>query len=122
MKSHAAVPDLEDLNGVVEEVCGLVQQHVPQASADHDSDSHPEEQVIGECCGKGRLAVTPEAAVRDQPFHVQPAEQQPGDVGQAVPFDGQRPDLQRHRVDGRVGDNQRNHIRPASVPCDACGR
>jgi hypothetical protein len=41
-------PDLKDFQRMAQEVTGVVQQDVAEASADHDADRHPDEQVIGQ--------------------------------------------------------------------------
>mgnify|MGYP006999186300 CR=1 FL=1 len=56
---------------------------------------------------------------RDQPARIPPAAEQPDDIGQPIPFDRERPDLHRDRVDHRKGDGENGH---GAGPAAGAGR
>ena len=73
----------------------LVEQHVAQPPAEHDAERGPGEEVIGLHRRRHRRRLP------HQPPQQPPAEHQPGDVGQRVPADAERPDLHDDRVELR---------------------
>src|SRR5690349_19199173 len=93
MERHAALPDLEDLEWIVEVEARLPEQHLSQPAADDDSDRDPEHQIIEL---RARDAVRRELR---QPDAVAPGEQDAKDVGQRVPSNGNGADLQRDRIE-----------------------
>ena len=59
----------------------------------------------------GRSAPRPVAVVRDDPADQQPAEDQPRDIGERVPADGQRPPLHEDGIDRREWQDEGRHRR-----------
>ena len=74
-----------------------VDQHPAQPSAEDDAEGGPNHQIADLILGGGRLAVEgrigPQLVRPQQPQHMPPAQQQPGDIGQGVPADRDRPKI-----------------------------
>src|SRR5207244_6418181 len=63
----------------------------------------------------GRV-VRPQLRLAKEAAYVEPAEQQPAEVGEAIPLDGEGAELQRHRIDVGVGNLQPDN--PDNQGCD----
>ena len=46
MERHAALPHLEDLERVLEEVRQVVEQDVADAAAEDDAERHPQDEIV----------------------------------------------------------------------------
>ena len=103
MERHAAFPQGQDGERVGEVEAGLVEQHVAQPAAQDDAQRRPQQEVVDLLRRQelGRLFADPP--------HDLPADDQSGDVGQRVPADGERPELDQHRVDLGIGDQEGVH-------------
>jgi hypothetical protein len=102
VERHAALPHREDLQRMPRVVAGLVEQHVPQAPADHHPEHAVEQHVLD-------VAARP-AALRELRLpHAQrgqPEEEPEGDqVGDAIPVDGDRPELQGNGIELGVDEH-----------------
>lgn len=99
MEGHAAMPDHEDLEWIVHEVFGTVEQHFTQAPADHHAQHAVEQHVI-----EVFLLPAQYGDVRLLDAHsAQDNEQGKGQhIHQAVPVHGERADLDGYRVGHRV--------------------
>src|SRR4029077_19364329 len=88
MEGHAALPDVEDLDRIMQVLGQLVEQHVAETPAEHNSDHAIKQQVV-------EILVTP-TQVRTL-LDTKSAQQDPRDKGdqihEAVPTNGQRAKL-----------------------------
>ena len=99
MKAHAALPDCKDLQRMAQVVTGLVKQAVPQAPA-HHHPHHPQKKNVlniparpGARAGDGRIRLMP------QTKRCQKKKQaKRGQISQAVPMNGQWPQLKRNGI------------------------
>ena len=94
METHAALPDLEDLQRVGQVVLGLVEQAVAQAPTDDDAHHAEEQDVFDVLAAPGAGTLHAGKGLVAQAAHAQQQEQaEGGQVGQPVPVHGERPDL-----------------------------
>jgi hypothetical protein len=101
VEAHAAVPDAQDLQRLHPDQLRRVEQHIAQTPAEDDAQRDPEHQVI-DLLGIGRRRRSaPEPRVAHQTDRVAPAQQDAGDIGQSVPTDRERADLDQHGVEIR---------------------
>ena len=114
MKSHAALPDGKNLQRMGRVIARLVEQAITQSSAQHDAD-HTEKKNVFHVLARPRARPGDGSKRRvAQAPHTEEHEQaKSGQIGQAVPVDGQGAYLQGHRID--MGVNQHGGIVPA--PC-----
>ena len=96
MRRHAAE------NGAVE--------HIPaDPAADDDAECGPHHEIADVVCGGGRFSVErwifPQRAILQRPENDPPAEQDADDVGNCVPADRYRSQMNEDRVEARVGQN-----------------
>ncbi len=71
MERHAAVPDSEDLQGMLEILGEVVEQDVAEPSAEHDAEHGPDDEIVEQVRRQRALAAGGEAA------GVAPADQMP---------------------------------------------
>ena len=101
VEAHAALPDGDDAQRMLEEGTGLVEQHVADSSAQNDAERRPGQEIIHlQRRGDGGRPL------RD-PAHQPPAEHEPGDVGDRIPMDCEGAELDQDRVE--VRENERLH-------------
>ncbi|MDT4858551.1 hypothetical protein FQZ97_930260 [compost metagenome] len=99
MKAHAALPDRKDLQRVGQVVRRLVEQAVADAPAGHHTE-HAEEQDVLHIAPRPRRVGDAGKGLVAQAQVGQPHEEaKRREVGEAVPVDGQRTDLQGNGVD-----------------------
>ena len=92
-------------SGWGQEIARLVEQHIADAAAEHDAESSPGEEIVGLLDGGDGRGEAHQAA------HDLPADDQADDVGQGVPADLQRPQVEQHRVEVRE-HQYRQHAGP----------
>ncbi len=92
----------------------IVEQHVADAPAEDDADGAPDDEIVDVGGLHRRPGRPPDRLVADQRLGVPPAEEDADDIGQRIPADGERPDLDQHRVDG--GKGMANSVILASRP------
>jgi len=82
VKTHAAVPDVKNLNRVGEEVAKLVEQHVANAAPEHHTQDAVKHDVLNRrrCLAQIRSASGVGATQHDKQYKGR-------HVHQAVPFD-----------------------------------
>ncbi len=103
METHAALPDRENLQRMRQVVSGFVKQAIPDAPPEHHTHHTQEQDVFGVAAGPGRGLAQGGKWLVAQPGIGQQHEQAEGrEVGQPVPVDGQRPQLQSDRIDLRM--------------------
>ena len=93
---------------VLPEIARLVEQHEAEPAADHDAERDPQQKVVGLGDRHRRLAA-PQIRPRHEAARVEPAEQDAGHIGQAIPTDCDRSDLDRDGIDHGVGEDQEFH-------------
>jgi hypothetical protein len=96
------------------EIARLIEEDEAKPAADHDAEGDPQQKIVGLAYGHRRLAV-PQIGAREEIAPVEPAEQDAGHIGEAVPADGERPDLERNRIDDGVGIAKKRHVAPGSA-------
>ena len=106
VEGHATVPHRGNLERVRPEIARLVEQNEAEPAAEHDAERDPQQKIVGLAYGHRRLAV-PQIGPRQEIAPIEPAEQDAGHIGEAVPADGERPDLERDRIDDGVGDRRK---------------
>ena len=108
MEGHAALPDRDDVLRPGEIALEVVEQHEAEPPAEHDAEGDEEQHVV-ELFGFRPGACAPQPVRRDEPARIPPAAEQPHDIGKPVPFDRERPELERDRIDHREGDGEDGH-------------
>ena len=88
VEGHAALPDGKDFSGMRGEVRRLVEEDVAEPPAEDDAEDHPGEEVV-RLERRERAPATPERRTPGEEDDVAPAEEEPGDVGERVPADGE---------------------------------
>jgi hypothetical protein len=99
VERHAALPYGDDVAGVGEVVARLIEDDEAEAATEHDAGGDIEEQVVDLGHIEGRPAAGPQLRLGQQSADIEPAEQKPGQIGEPVPLDGHRPELQGDGVD-----------------------
>ena len=74
----------------------IVEEHVADAAAEDDPERGVEDQVVGMAAGKRR------ARLLQQLQQIPIADEDAGEVGEAVPAQVERPDVQRHRRQAEI--------------------
>ena len=97
MKSHPAIPDHDDLDGVFQKIRQIVEQHIDQPAAKNDPDNTGVDHGI-----ERRMPHRILWAAR-QPFQQPPAQQDTRQIGQRIPPHRQRAKADRHRINRRKG-------------------
>ncbi len=87
MERHAALPEAEEAERIVEEMVRLIEDRVADPSADDDADHQPEQEVVDIDAGEGAGLSAPQPIVGHQPPRIPPADQDAGEVGKSVPAD-----------------------------------
>ena len=113
VERHAAVPDRERLQRVAEVEARPVEQDVAEAAAEHHAERDVDQEVVD--VGRGQ----PPARPPHEALHVLPPEHQTEDVGERVPSDRERPDLDQDRIDRRKGQRQHQHPNRPALPSRA---
>jgi len=98
VKTHAALPDLEDAHRALPDHAGVVEKDVADTSAEDNAKRRPEQKVIGLHHRHRRLARLPQTVLPDQPHHPAPAEHQTDNVGERIPAQVKRPDMKRPNI------------------------
>jgi len=81
---------------VLEILAEIVEQHIADASAEDDTERSVEDEVVGMPAGHWR------AGLLQQFEHVPIADENPGEVGEAVPAKVERADVQRDRRQAQI--------------------
>ncbi len=109
MEGHAAMPDGQRLPRGGDIVAGAVEQHIAQPPPEDDAERRPGDVVV-HLLGRRDPRRPLHKATRDAP-----ADHDAGDVGQRIPADGDRTDLDQHRVDHREGDGEEHQAKGSSA-------
>jgi len=108
MEGHPALPDREDLQRIGEVFGQIIEQHEAEPAADHDAERREQQEIVERLRIRPRPPA-PERAGGRKLARIPPAAEQAGDIGEPVPFDRERPELQRDRVDHREGNGEDGH-------------
>ena len=103
VERHAAVPQLEDLDRMLEIIAGVVEQHVAQPAAEDDPERGVKYEVVGMAPGHRR------AGLPDELQQVPIADEDAGEVGEAVPAQVERADRHQDRRQAEI--RERNELR-----------
>ena len=109
MERHAALPQFEDLGGMLDEERQIVEQHIAGAAAEDDADRDPEDEIV-HLQQRDRRRPAPQPLVLDQRAGVDPAQHDAADIGQRIPADRDRPDRDGDRVEHRKGDGEKGIV------------
>ena len=90
-------------SGLREVEAGLVEQHVAQPAAQDDAQRRPQQEVVDLDRREQLGRLLADAA------HDLPADDEARDIGQRIPADGEGPELDQHRVDLGIGDQESVH-------------
>ena len=99
MEGHAALPDLQQIEGIGEDLIEAIEEHVAQAATDDDADHAIKEQVVHHRGGPARIR--PPGAVPAQGPKGAKADQ----VHEAVPVDLEGAQGQGDGVDIGIGQH-----------------
>src|SRR5262249_28117717 len=84
VKGHAALPDYKELQRIMDEHAGLIQEKKPNPAAEHGAYRCPKEKIVG-LIRLHRRRAAPEPLLLAEPAHIEPAENEANKVGEAVP-------------------------------------
>ncbi len=77
------------------EVCArLIKEDVTEPSAHHDAERDIEKEVVHLVRTERRFVAGPELRLGEKPADIEPAQDEPGQVREPVPFDRNRADRQ----------------------------
>src|SRR6266481_3354525 len=108
MKRHAAIPDLENLQRVLDEMRQIVEQHIAGASAQDDAERHPKDEIV-EVFDLQRRRPTPVSFIANHSAGVGPAQQNAENIRQRVPTDREGPNGDQHGVEVRKRNGRDRH-------------
>ena len=103
VERHPPVPRLENLQRVRPDHRGVVEQYAADPPTDQDSKGDPEHQIVDLALIDRRFGPLPDLRVAHQRHAIAPADDDARDIGQRVPADRKRPELDQHRIDVRKG-------------------
>jgi hypothetical protein len=96
VEGHSAVPQLEDVDRVLEVVAEVVEQNVADAAAEDDSERRVEHEVVG-------MAASHRASrLLDQLQQVPIADENAGQVRKAVPPQLEESEVERDRIQAEI--------------------
>ncbi|MCY1304586.1 hypothetical protein D9M70_543450 [compost metagenome] len=110
MERHTAVPDLNGADRIGENGAEVVEEDVADAASEYDTAGGPEQEIVELLQRDRRGLVAPERVIHRQAARIEPADQDACDIGEPVPVDGERPDLEDDGVDfgeGKDGETGR---------------
>jgi hypothetical protein len=93
VERHAAIPEAQYLGRTLEIFARLVEQDVAEAAAEDDAQCGVEDEIVG---------MAPRhrgAGLLQQLQQIPPAEDDPGEISEAVPAQRERAEMDQHRVD-----------------------
>jgi hypothetical protein len=98
VERHAAVPQLQYLDRVPQILAEIVEQDVAEPAAEDDPEGGIENQVVGMAAGERRTRLL------EQFQQVPVADEDAGQVSEAVPPEVEWPDVQRDRGNAQIGE------------------
>ncbi len=101
VKRHPAVPKLQDLARIGDEIRRIVEQHITEPSAQHDAQRAPQQKIVELRRRRAGRPPRPQRRLRHQALGIPQRQQQPEDVGQRIPAHHNRPERKGNRVDPR---------------------
>ena len=90
VEGHAALPQLQYLDRVLEDA-GLVEEDISQPAAEQDAERGVEDHVVGVAAGHRC------AGLGEQLEQIPPADQYARDIGERIPADGKKAEIERDR-------------------------
>jgi len=100
VEGHATLPYPEDRQRISQIAFEVIEEHRSQPPADDDAEGEIQDQVVDLKLGNRRDAVRPEPGVP-----VEPAAENAGDIGQAVPAQLDQSEIEKDGVDLRIGQD-----------------
>ncbi len=91
VEGHAPVPQFHDLDRMLQIFAEIVEQHIANAPAEDDSEGGVEDQVVGVATGHRRARLAYE--LQQIPI----ADEDAGEIGEAVPSEVERTEMERNR-------------------------
>ena len=104
VERHAAVPQLQDLDRMAEIFAEIVEQDIAEPAAEDDPERGVEDEVVGMAAGHRR------AGLLQQLQQIPVADEDAGEVGEAVPAQIERADVQRDRRQAEVGERSERGV------------
>src|SRR3989442_9194317 len=101
VKAHSALPEREHLEGVPEVVKRFVEQNVAEPAAENDAKNTEEKHVVDVARMPAGEQILPCANLAQDD-----EEREADKVHQPVPAHGQRPDVERNRIELRVDQHR----------------
>src|SRR5665213_365045 len=108
MKRHAALPQLEDLERMLDEEGKIIEQHIAGAAAEDDPERDPKNEIV-ELRHRHRRAAGPQSVVPDQRARIEPAQYDAADISERIPADRDRADRDRNGIEYRKDDDEEQH-------------
>lgn len=108
MEGHSALPHRKDLQRIGEIFAEIIEQHEAEPAADHHAERREQQEIVERFRVRPRPP-TPEPLCPGEPARIPPAAEQAGDIGEPVPFDRERPELERDRINHREGNGEDGH-------------
>jgi hypothetical protein len=108
VEGHPALPQLKNFHRIVDEMAWRVEHHIADAAAQDDAERHPQDEIV-EILQADRRRSAPQRLRADQRAGIQPAEQYSDNIGERIPADRERADLDQHRIDHRKRKGEERH-------------
>ena len=86
----------------------IVEQHVAYAPAEHHAQRAIDEQIV-KSLERGMRRSVPQGFAGDERARIQPAENQSGNIGERIPADRQRADMDENGIDDGVRKRKERH-------------
>jgi len=99
MKGHAALPDLHDLQRVLQKITGMIEEGEAQATANHHAKGRIDQKVIELFRCRRFQMLGPEPRIGCQLSRIIPATEKPQDIGQRIPSHDERADGKRDGIE-----------------------
>src|SRR3546814_6211329 len=96
MEGHAAIPQLQYLQRVLEIEFGPVEEDVAEPAADQDAERRVKDHVVGMAAGHGG------AGLFDQLQQIPPAEDDAGEIGKRIPAELEEAEIERDRIEAEA--------------------
>jgi hypothetical protein len=99
VERHAAAPEIEDLDRVVDILLEIVEQHVADAAAEDDAQRGPDKKVVDVDRPRDHRRLL------GDPERIAPADDQAGDIGERIPAKREGPELPVADLEGAAAED-----------------
>jgi hypothetical protein len=108
MAGHAAVPELNDLDGIGGEMREIIEQHITDPIAEYDAERDPNDEII-QIGHAQRHRAAPQPWRRNNGARTKPTCDNPDDIGERVPAHREWADRNQDRIDCRKRNDRENN-------------